>query len=422
MLLTASLLPCAGNVWGQNVNDSVRIFFHQGKAEIDPTLYTNRTELLRLQQLAESGSLNDAPVYALEICGWTSPEGGERLNHRLAEQRAQSIWRYLLSRLNPEVLSGPSAWRLDFSYAGTDWKRLYAMLVRNRQVPHAESAAKLFRNFNTSAAFSDSAVARSAELLRRLRQIGGGSTYAYLYRSVFPQLRSATVHLVRRGALPDTPADTNTEAHTDTVYVTARDTLYITDTLVVHDTLYVAVPAVRSKRPFYVGVKTNLLYDAAVVPNLSVEVYLRKGWSVAANWMYTWIKNDHKHRYWRIYGGEAECNRWLGKRRGGSQLSGHHLGVYGQLVTYDVEWGTRGYLGDKWTYGGGLTYGYSLPLRKRLNLDFALAVGYLGGTYKEYLPIDGHYVWQKTRKLRWFGPTRLAVQLVWLLGRGNRND
>ena len=26
--------------------------------------------------------------------------------------------------------------------------------------------------------------------------------------------------------------------------------------------------------------------------------------------------------------------------------------------------------------------------------DFTLGIGYLGGSYKEYIPLDGHYVWQ----------------------------
>jgi hypothetical protein len=90
-------------------------------------------------------------------------------------------------------------------------------------------------------------------------------------------------------------------------------------------------------------------------------------------------------------------------------------------VTYDFEWQGRGYLGDRWTYGGGLEYGYSAPIAKRLNIDFTLGLGYLRGQYKEYLPIDKCYVWQVTKMRNWFGPTKLEVSLVWLIGRGNVN-
>lgn len=91
------------------------------------------------------------------------------------------------------------------------------------------------------------------------------------------------------------------------------------------------------------------------------------------------------------------------------------------MVTYDFETGGRGYLGDRWTFGGGIEYGYSLPIKKRFNIDFTLGVGYLGGEYKEYLPMDDCYVWQATKDRKWFGPTKAEISFVWLLGRGNTN-
>ena len=57
----------------------------------------------------------------------------------------------------------------------------------------------------------------------------------------------------------------------------------------------------------------------------------------------------------------------------------------------------------------------------RLNIDFSLGVGYFGGRYKEYVPMDDCYVWQKTENLRWFGPTRAEIALVWILGGDRRS-
>ena len=78
-------------------------------------------------------------------------------------------------------------------------------------------------------------------------------------------------------------------------------------------------------------------------------------------------------------------------------------------------------MADKWNYTFGVSYGYSLPIAKRLNLDFTLGIGYWGGRYKEYLPVEGHYVWQSTKNRRWFGPTKAEVSLVWLVGHDNEN-
>ena len=181
----------------------------------------------------------------------------------------------------------------------------------------------------------------------------------------------------------------------------------------------VTVIAPVKKRPFCMAVKTNLLYDAVLIPDIGVEFCLGKNWSVAGNWMYAWWKSDRKHNYWRIYGGDVELRRWFGRRAVEKPFSGHHVGLYGQIVTYDFELGGKGYLGDKWSYGGGVAYGYSLPVGHRFNVDFTLGIGYLGGSYKEYIPLDGHYVWQTTKNRRWFGPTKAGISLVWLIGRGN---
>lgn len=89
------------------------------------------------------------------------------------------------------------------------------------------------------------------------------------------------------------------------------------------------------------GLKTNLLYDALLVPNLGVEFYLGRGWSFGGNWMYAWWKSDRHHNYWRIYGGELALRKYFGRRAAEKPLAGHHLGLYGQLFTYDFEVGGR---------------------------------------------------------------------------------
>jgi hypothetical protein len=178
----------------------------------------------------------------------------------------------------------------------------------------------------------------------------------------------------------------------------------------------------KEQKPFYMAAKTNMLYDLGIVPNVGVEFYLGKNFSVVGNWMYSWWKSDKAAWYWRTYGGDLAVRYWFGKKAQEKPLQGHHVGLYGQIVTYDFEVGGRGYLGDRWSWGAGAEYGYSLPVAKRLNIDFNLGVGYLGGEFKEYLPIDGHYVWQVTKHRHWFGPTKAEISLTWLLGRGNDNE
>ena len=146
--------------------------------------------------------------------------------------------------------------------------------------------------------------------------------------------------------------------------------------------------------------------------------------------MYAWWKNDHAGKYWRIYGGDIYARRWFGKKAKEKPLTGHHVGIYAQMLTYDFCTGNRGYMGgapeggflDKASWAAGIEYGYSHPVARRLNLDFTLGIGYLQGEYHEYIPMDDCYVWQTTKNRKWFGPTKAEVSLVWLLGHGNVNQ
>ena len=201
--------------------------------------------------------------------------------------------------------------------------------------------------------------------------------------------------------------------------------------IILRDTVYVEriVYQCPERKPLYMAVKTDMLRDALLTPNIGVEFYLGKMWSIGADWHYAWWRNDSRHRYWRNYGGDLYMRRWWGSKAEDKPLTGHHIGAYCQVFTYDIEWGGRGYMGgkpggnifDRANYAFGLEYGYSLPIARHFNIDFTLGVGYWGGKHLEYVPQDGCYVWEKTKQRHYFGPTRLEISLVWLLGHGNFN-
>ena len=175
----------------------------------------------------------------------------------------------------------------------------------------------------------------------------------------------------------------------------------------------------QEDRPFYWMLKTNMLYDLGATPNVGIEVSIGHRWTIAAEWLYAWWKSNSRHRYWQGYGGYLSVRKYFGRSADDHPFTGHHLGAYGSALTYDVEWGGRGYQATRFGFGGGLEYGYSIALTRRLNLDFSLGLGFQDGMYKEYDPIDTHYVWQSTHKRHWWGPTKADISLVWLLGRGN---
>lgn len=244
----------------------------------------------------------------------------------------------------------------------------------------------------------------------RLKQLDGGYTWNFLYRRYMPVLRQAVITGISYSSFTPLAACRPTETMSGSAHRMHENSPGIALAYDGDDR------ETTDGGGFVFAVKTNLLYDAALVPNIGVEASLGKGWAATAGWNYAWWDSDAVHRYWRVYGGEAEVRKYFGKTARKTVLSGHHLGLYGQAFTYDFELGGRGQISD-FSYGGGIAYGYALPVGKSLNLDFSIGLGYLGGEYKIYDPEDGCYVWKETRQRHWMGPTKAEVSLVWVIGR-----
>ena len=400
------LLFCGGIVSAQepdSVNTdttSVRIYYRVGRSTLDTLLRDNGTRLREFGRCVEV-FLADTTcrMQSVRITSGASPEGGSTVNDRLAKERAKHIGAFLRRNARLDTL------RFESQPGGVDWKGL-ERLVAASEMPYKEEVLDILRN--TPEWIYDYTGKITDGRRRQLMLLRGGRPWHYMEEHFFPELRYSAVSIAWDIAPKPLPR----------LELTIRDTLQAKGTLQLRET---TVPAESQKKTFYMALKTNMLYDAALVPNIDVEFHLGKGWTLGGNGMYAWWDNDRKHNCWRIYGGELDVRKYFGKRAKEKPLTGHHLGLYGGIVTYDFELGGRGYLGDKWSYYTGIEYGYSLPIAKRLNIDFGIGIGYFGGEYKEYVPMDGHYVWQVTKQRHWFGPTKAEISLVWLLGRGNTN-
>ena len=150
------------------------------------------------------------------------------------------------------------------------------------------------------------------------------------------------------------------------------------------------------------------------------------GWAVQLDWFYTWFSSNNRHRYWQGYGGYVTMKKYFDFPRWNTStpLTGHHFGFYLSGLTYDVEWGGKGYQASKFGFGGGVEYGYSCRVSRNMKLDFTLGLGFQDGEYKEYEPSRdhyNHYVWLATKKRHWWGPTKLEVSLAWFLGGKKKN-
>lgn len=171
-----------------------------------------------------------------------------------------------------------------------------------------------------------------------------------------------------------------------------------------------------------IGIKTNLLHDVVLTPDVGIEISVAKKFSLSMEGVYAWWSNDSRHRYWRVRGGSLEMRIWLGENHKERSLSGHHVGIYGSFHDYDFEFGGKGWQSPTPTYGAGIGYGFAIPINKRINIDFGIKAGYSAGTIIRYRPECGEYMGQSKTFHRYVGLTGLEITLVWFPGKHNKNN
>lgn len=176
------------------------------------------------------------------------------------------------------------------------------------------------------------------------------------------------------------------------------------------------------EKPTTVQLRTNALYWLALSPNIGVELQTDMGIAFLADYVGAWWNSNKSHRYWSNYACHLEGRYYLGANKQTTPYKGHHIGVYGYLATYDFEFGNKGYQCPDLTktFSVGVSYGWSMPVNKRLSFDFTIGIGYLQSRYTEYVPSETWYKATGHKKLNWFGPTKLEATLVWNIN--NKND
>ena len=421
VLMPTTLLA---NAYAASIQDSLRttIYFRPGYSLLELSYRDNAANMKALTQGIQTIKGNPCvQLQHIRILSAASPEGNSALNKRVAKRRGERLRDYL-----KETLVLPDS-IFTVSSAGEDWQGL-ASLIAKEKTPWRNKALQIIRH-------TPEWITRNGKVVdgrkRQLQNLDGGKAWKYMLDNHFYTLRTGAVVVceVKTLAAESTPSAAEArleQARSEQARLESASQQSASQSpssppfpaipSQVHPSSESQAPPVAS----YFALKSNLLYDAFLVPNLSLEASIGSGWTLGAGGMLAWWSKDAKHRYWRIYGGDLEIRKYFGTLSKSKPLQGHHLGIYGDFLTYDFEFGAKGYQ-SKATYAAGIKYGYSHPIANRLNLDFALGIGYLHSNYKTYVPRDGCYVYQETKKQKWLGPTQAEISLVWLLGKGNTN-
>ena len=360
--------------------------------EVNPNFRKNQMELERLKSTIDSIS-NDSTVEILriQIQGFASPEGSYDMNDRLARERTSSLTRFIIEHTNvaPKLFHTSSV--------AEDWQGLRNFVDTTSMLAHRDGLLRMIDN-------------KMDDLDLKLKQMATAypNDYKVLAQEAFPLLRH-TDYLIDYQLKK--VKEEQAEERLDTTY------LLITDQL--NDTLICTQKRFEGNYKPLLALKTNMLYDLALAPNIEVELPFgrNKRWSVMAEYLNPWWRLDKLNYAYEIQEAGVELRRWLTPRCNGSRpwLSGSFLGVYVASAKYDLEYNGVGDQGEIWSVGA--TWGYSWPVSRRLNLEFSLSAGYVNGERRHYNAEfeSSHLIYKYTKKINYFGPTKLKFSLVWIL-------
>lgn len=167
---------------------------------------------------------------------------------------------------------------------------------------------------------------------------------------------------------------------------------------------------------YHFAVRTNLLYDAMLLPTIGMEWRVNPDWGIKLDGSLAWWggSKDKVQKMWLL---NPEVRWYLLRDR---RFYVGASGSYGEYNIYKYPVGSlfskdTGYQGSVWS--AGLTVGYQLYLSRHFSVDFNLGLGYTRSEYDSYGMTDGVRVYKaKDQAKNFWGPTQAGISLVWTIG------
>ncbi len=369
----------------------------------------------------------DYVLESMYIRGAASPEGPYGWNCTLSQLRRKA----LLKLINDNV-KHPVDSQLKINEVPEDYIYLLLLMKERHDRDYSRVAAVVNKYIDTD----------QKRLKQELMAMDGKRLWRRLLKDYFPEMRAARVVLFFKKYV-----DVNAKKIEPATF---SATTVEEPQLPAIDMPALDAGSLRLPRREMLSVKTNLLLDLAYmpfgynrfcpIPNIAVEYYPLHGhFTYGASFDCPWWQNYTDHKYFQVRNYQLEARYYFRdgsvERTGygrGAAFTGWYLQGYANFGLYGICFtANRGWEGEG--IGGGLGFGYVLPLTKtghwRLELGAQLGVfwtKYDPYQYESVLYPDRHdnlyyYKWDKwgnlfrrrQHQLTWFGPTRVGITLTY---------
>lgn len=374
------------------LKENFAIHYRVNETVVDEDYMGNKEQIHKIKHYL----VNSPRVDSITIYAWSSPDGLYNKNRSLSRKRANSAKRLLLQH-SPDSAKLNSG-KIKISPIAENWEGLTALVKEGYSRKDREKVLAILGDDTMG----------SDNKKRELKKLDKGRTWKYLADNYLPQLRAATWVCVWAEVIQGMPE----------VAAVVQDSLeqpYIGLAPLPPYDYKPVLPQEESRT--IAAVKTNLLYDAVTAVNFAVEVPIGKRWSIVAEDVFPWWSwgpNRNKYAFQMVEIG-IEPRYWFYKKEDADVLEGHFVGIYGMSAKYDFQWDrSLCYQGEYWS--AGVTYGYSLPVKEWLKLEFSASVGFMRSNYRHYQPspeYENLYLDEyQVGVLSYFGPTKVNVSMV----------
>lgn len=190
------------------------------------------------------------------------------------------------------------------------------------------------------------------------------------------------------------------------------------------DTIIMATPREIPKRPNEWDLKWNMIMGAYATPFFGFSFAVGDQWTLEFDGSYNaWnLKNE---RHWKHGQGSFGARFWTKDREEGHFVGAHILGGVYNLnrvrLPYQSYPSMERHRYEGWGVGGGFSYGYRWNFSERWAMEGELGLGYIYSKYDKFA-CDRCGEKIESGNHGYFGPTKLALNLIYRLGKKKREE
>ena len=362
--------------------DTLSIYFRVGSADYDPAYLDNGKRLEEyLSKIQSVLSHNEASSVKISCISSFSPEGKVDFNKRLAKKRSETGASLLAAIAASTTVSEIMA----------PWDDLLKILESDKGagVPFRDETVEIVRSIiEGNASYQD------------LRSFRGSKPWKYIVKNLFPSLRRCLILV---------SIDTPPVPYVSSAFRPAAPVASVSAPQVIIDRK--VSPLITLPNNYFVGIKTNLLYDIASVTNVSVELGFAKHYSVELLGTFSPWDYGRETLQFRTAILQPEFRYWFSEG-----WTRHFVGLHAHLGWYNIAPGGKvryqDHNGNSPLVGVGLSYGYVVPFTSHWGAEFSVGAGYAYLLYDKFYNIHNGAQFGTGEK-HYFGLTKLGASIYY---------